>query len=313
MTAEFPQAPWDDDCSHDCRLLVQAAVREDLKNEYDWTTLALVPQDAEGEASMVAREAGVVAGMAAVPIVLEELNANVQWRPVLQDGNAVKPGDEIARIAGPARSLLTSERLLLNMMGRLSGIATLTRQYVDAAADASARIYDTRKTTPGWRRMEKYAVRLGGGWNHRLGLCDAVLIKDNHLAWGTGAEGDHCFSPAQAVTRAREFLAGLEAARPVDQWVVEIEVDTLAQFEEVLPSHPDIVLLDNMTSEQLREAIQLRDRIAADVVLEASGGVTLSSVARIAASGVDRISVGALTHSARWLDIGLDWRTPTAL
>jgi nicotinate-nucleotide pyrophosphorylase (carboxylating) len=201
--------------------------------------------------------------------------------------------------------LLTCERLVLNLLGRLSGIASLTRQYVKAIAGTKARIYDTRKTTPGWRRLEKYAVRCGGGFNHRLGLFDAVLIKDNHLVVGAEARGEQ-FTPAEAVRRARQFLASAFPERP-DPMIVEVEVDTLDQLREVLSAQPDLVLLDNMSLGDLRAAVALRDSEAPSVQLEASGGVRLETVAEIARTGVDRISAGALTHSAAWLDIGLDW------
>jgi nicotinate-nucleotide pyrophosphorylase (carboxylating) len=204
----------------------------------------------------------------------------------------------VAVVSGPARSLLTGERLALNLLGRMSGIATLTRQYVDAIAGTSAGIFDTRKTTPGWRLLEKYAVACGGGRNHRIGLYDAVLIKDNHLAFGT-ADGSGHYTPAQAVVRAR-------AAAPAGT-VIEVEVDTLVQFDEVLPAGPDIVLLDNMSLDQLCTAVARRNAGFPKIELEASGGVNLTTVAGIAATGVERISVGALTHSAVVLDIGLDW------
>jgi nicotinate-nucleotide pyrophosphorylase (carboxylating) len=210
----------------------------------------------------------------------------------------------LATLAGPARSLLTTERVLLNLLSRLSGIATLTRRYVDAVAGLPVRIYDTRKTTPGWRRLEKYAVRQGGGWNHRSGLFDAVLIKDNHLAVAAAAGSN--LSPAEAVRQVRRSL---DTAGPTTaaSKILEVEVDTLEQLSQVLPNGPDIVLLDNMTLAQLRQAVALRNSAAPGVALEASGGVNLSTVGEIARTGVDRISVGALTHSAVALDIGLDW------
>jgi len=200
--------------------------------------------------------------------------------------------------------LLAAERILLNLLGRLSGVATLTRQYVDLAAHTKARIYDTRKTTPGWRRLEKYAVRCGGGWNHRGGLNKAVLIKDNHLALGAQAS-DHAtrFTPAEAVVRARRFA---DERGDLDM-LIEVEVDTLDQFDAVLPARPDIVLLDNMGAAQLREAVGRRNAFDPAIELEASGGVNLATVQAIAESGVERISVGALTHSAVALDFGLDW------
>jgi nicotinate-nucleotide pyrophosphorylase (carboxylating) len=224
-----------------------------------------------------------------------------------RDGMMVQPGAKLAIFAGPARSLLTAERLILNFVGRLSGIATLTQRFVEAVKGTKARIYDTRKTTPGWRLLEKYAVRQGGGQNYRTGLFDAILIKDNHLALGASSEETH-FSPAAAIRRARAFIAeSFPADDPRRQMMIEVEVDSLEQLEQVLPERPDIVLLDNMTLEDLRRAVEIRNSAASGVELEASGGVTLATVHSIAETGVDRISAGALTHSAGSLDVGLDW------
>jgi nicotinate-nucleotide pyrophosphorylase (carboxylating) len=218
----------------------------------------------------------------------------------------VEAGTAIGRLGGSGRDLLTAERILLNLVGRLSGIATLTASYVRAVAGTKAQIYDTRKTTPGWRRLEKYAVRCGGGTNHRQGLYDAILIKDNHLA--LAAEQPQGLSPAQAVVRCREFL---QTAVPdlAGSTIVEVEVDTLEQLREVLAVAPDVVLLDNMNLDQLREAVRYRDQQSPAIQLEASGGIDLQRVASVAATGVDRISVGALTHAAASLDIGLDWQS----
>jgi nicotinate-nucleotide pyrophosphorylase (carboxylating) len=201
--------------------------------------------------------------------------------------------------------MLAAERILLNLLGRLSGVATLTRQYVEAVAGTKAKIYDTRKTTPGWRRLEKYAVHCGGGWNHRGGLDEAVLIKDNHLVIGEKvATFAKQFSPSEAVVLARSYVER-HAADPT--MIVEVEVDSLNQLDAVLPVRPDIVLLDNMSPAQLSEAVARRNAVNPAIELEASGGVHLDTVRRIAESGVDRISVGALTHSAVALDFGLDW------
>jgi nicotinate-nucleotide pyrophosphorylase (carboxylating) len=184
----------------------------------------------------------------------------------------------------------------------------LTRRYVDAVSATGARIYDTRKTTPGWRRLEKYAVRVGGGWNHRTGLYDAILIKDNHLAFGReGKWGTAHFSPAEAVAQARQWIKRRVPQLVCARMIVEIEVDSLEQLDEVLPAGPDIVLLDNMAPAQLREAVLRRNARAPEVELEASGGVNLQTVRQIAETGVERISVGALTHSPQALDFGLDW------
>jgi nicotinate-nucleotide pyrophosphorylase (carboxylating) len=237
------------------------------------------------------------------------MDITCQWQPHVQDGDSVTAATAIATIRGSARDLLTSERTLLNLIGRMSGVATLTRRYVEAITGTKARIYDTRKTTPGWRRLEKYAVHCGGGRNHRLGLFDAVLIKDNHLALGRQAGIDHGFTPAQAVQRAKQFISETLAAETgTSEMIVEVEVDSLDQLRAVLAASPDIVLLDNMTPAMLREAVALRDAAGSSAELEASGGVTLQTVREIAQSGVERISVGALTHSAVALDIGLDWR-----
>ena len=214
---------------------------------------------------------------------------------------------------GRPGACLAAERVLLNLLGRLSGIATLTRQYVDAMAGTKARIYDTRKTTPGWRRLEKYAVRCGGGWNHRTGLFEAVLIKDNHLAFGSQSPATATatdalrYTPAEAVGLARRFLREQAAADAAAPMIVEVEVDSLDQLDAVLAAGPDLVLLDNMQPGELRQAVARRDAVAPAVELEASGGVDLRGVRRIAETGVERISVGALTHSAVALDIGLDW------
>ncbi|HEV7221351.1 MAG TPA: carboxylating nicotinate-nucleotide diphosphorylase [Pirellulales bacterium] len=303
---EFRQIEWDEDVEDDCRQLIRLAVREDLGRLYDWTTVALVPESASGKAQVVARKAGTVAGLPAARIALDEYDPQIEFHPLAGDGDRVSAGQTLASLSGPGRSLLTAERPLLNLLGHLSGIATLTAAYVAAVAGTKARVYDTRKTTPGWRRLEKYAVRAGGGWNHRLGLFDAVLIKDNHLAWGATAGGGR-YTPAEAVTKIREFLGRLGPDDPRSEMIVEVEVDTLAQLAEVLPAGPDIVLLDNLPPEKLREAVALRDASFPGILLEASGGIELATIAEVAASGVDRISTGALTHSAQWFDVGLDW------
>ena len=298
---EFTQLAWSEALADDCRQLVRLAIREDLDRHHDWTTVALAPADTCGRAALAARQSGVVAGLAAAQLALDEMNVAAAWKAVAADGQTVASGDVLAELSGPARQLLTAERLLLNLVGRLSGVATLTRQFVDAVRGTSARIYDTRKTTPGWRRLEKYAVKCGGGCNHRTGLFDAVLIKDNHLAWMQLRPGD-------AVRRAREFLrTTLRDPAQAETMIIEVEVDTLDQLEDALPAGPDIVLLDNMTLDQLRAAVALRNAVAPDIELEASGGVNLRTVHGIAETGVDRISVGALTHSATSLDVALDW------
>jgi nicotinate-nucleotide pyrophosphorylase (carboxylating) len=307
MKPDFQQIEWDEQTVDDCRQIIRLAVREDLGRGLDLTTAALVPFEARGAADVVVRRAGVIAGLPAVQLVIDEMQLDVMCESSFIDGVAVEPGTAIAQLRGSVRDLLTSERTLLNLVGRLSGIATLTRQYVNAISGTKAHIYDTRKTTPGWRRLEKYAVRQGGGRNHRTGLFDAVLIKDNHLAQAA----DQGMSPATAVAKAREFLHQFLAKQETPHIPVEIEVDTLDQFSAVLPMNPEIILLDNMTIEQLQSAVERRNAAGANCELEASGGVSLNTIRAIAEAGVDRISVGALTHSATSLDIGLDWHAST--
>jgi nicotinate-nucleotide pyrophosphorylase (carboxylating) len=297
MPKDFHQIAWDESLNQDWTALLRLAIAEDFGGEGDWTTNALVGPAALGRAGVIARQPGVIAGLPGVGATLAAVESRLQWSPHAEDGRPVAPGQIVATIAGPARGLLGAERILLNLLGRLSGIATLARQYVDAVAGTNARIYDTRKTTPGWRRLEKYAVRCGGGRNHRGGLYEAVLIKDNHLALGKE-------SPAEAVARARAFVRQ-HAAGP--DMLVEVEVDTLDQLVIALPARPDIVLLDNMTPAELREAVARRNAVDPAIELEASGGVSLATVREIAETGVDRISVGALTHSAAAVDFGLDW------
>jgi nicotinate-nucleotide pyrophosphorylase (carboxylating) len=312
MNRDFHQVTWDEQLQTELAELLRLAIREDVGEEGDWTSRALVPEETPGRAAVVARQPGVIAGVRGAELALAMIDKRLRWQPRAEDGQAVERGDWVAVVEGPAQLMLTAERVALNLLGRLSGIATLTRRYVDTVAGTKARIYDTRKTTPGWRRLEKYAVRCGGGRNHRTGLFEAVLIKDNHLALGAslpaGASAVSRFTPAEAVRRARQFVAE-HARRPAcDPMIVEVEVDSLEQLAEVLPAAPDLVLLDNMSAEQLREAVAMRDARAPEVELEASGGVNLQTVRAIAESGVDRISVGALTHSAVALDVALDWQ-----
>ncbi len=304
---EFQPITWDERLEADCRELVRLAIREDLDRWYDWTTVALVPENAIATARIVARQSGVIAGLPAARLALSEYDDQATFAPHLDDGARVNRGTCLATLAGSARTLLTAERVLLNFLGRLSGVASLTRRYCDAVAGAKARIYDTRKTTPGWRRLEKYAVHAGGGHNHRAGLFDAVLIKDNHLAFGAGADSGARYSPAESVQRVRDFLRESPLGVQWSSMIIEVEVDSLEQLAAVLPVCPDIVLLDNMPVAMLAAAVAQRDAIAPSVELEASGGVTLESVAAIAQTGVDRISAGALTHSAVNFDVALDW------
>jgi nicotinate-nucleotide pyrophosphorylase (carboxylating) len=281
------------------RRLIELALAEDLDQAGDVTSIATIAADAPGRAAIVARAAGVIAGLPVAAIVCTAVDPALTFTPIVADGAAVQCGAELATLAGPMRSILTSERTALNFLQRLSGVATLTRRYVDAAGGKS-KVLDTRKTTPGWRLMEKFAVRMGGGHNHRVGLYDGVLIKDNHLA----ALGGGPAAVPKAVAAAREYAPGLP---------VEVEVDTWEQFEAALACRPEIVLLDNMPPEQMRRCVERRDEIAPGVFLEASGGVNLQTIGAIAATGVDRISVGGLTHSAAALDIALDYRPSSAV
>ena len=303
---DFQQLQWDATLEDDCRQLVRLATREDLDRWHDWTSMALVPVDARSSAAIVARQAGWICGLRAAQLALTTMDYQATWQGNVEDGAAVEGGTVLATIEGAARTLLVAERTILNFVGRLSGVSTIAAAYVAAVAGTRARIYDTRKTTPGWRRLEKYAVRCGGGHNHRTGLFDAILIKDNHLALGRQAGGGQ-FTPAEAVRRARDFCAEGKGGEPRSDLIVEIEVDSLAQLDEVLPARPDIVLLDNMSLDALAHAVRRRDALGVPVELEASGGVNLTTVRGIAETGVDRISVGALTHSAIALDVGLDW------
>jgi len=274
------------------RMLVEQAVRaalaEDLGLAGDITTDPIVPADARGVAAIVARKPGVVAGLDLAEAAFRTLDPEVQFTRVIDDGGKVEGGGTIAKIKGRTRALLTGERTALNFFGRLSGIATLTSAYVEAVKGTKTRIACTRKTTPGLRAFEKFAVRCGGGVNHRFGLYDAVLVKDNHIAAAGGVE------------------AALKLLRPRAGHMVrvEVEVDTLQQLEEALQFPIDAVLLDNMDVATLKKAVAL---VNSKVLTEASGGVTLETVGEIAATGVDLISVGALTHSARNLDSSLEW------
>lgn len=307
MVREFSQTVWNESLEAECRQLVQLAFAEDLGGQQDWTTVALVPADKVGAAMIVARELGVAAGLPCIQIVIDEFRASLQAELLLEEGEAFEKGTSLARLSGNVRDLLTTERTILNFLGRLMGIATLTREFARAIAGTKARLYDTRKTTPGWRRLEKYAVRCGGGHNHRIGLYDAILIKDNHLAQRSDAAIGSPADAAAAVFDAREFLRSRSAKKPFSEMPIEVEVDSLEQCRAVLAAAPDIVLLDNMSPALLREAVKMRDEMAPKVDLEASGGVRLETIREIALTGIDRISVGALTHSPRSLDIGLDW------
>ena len=278
--------------------LIRLGLDEDLDGAGDVTTDALVAGHESGAVQVVARGAGVLAGLPVLELVFREVDRQVQCKCLCHDGAPLQKGQVVAELSGPLRALLTGERTALNFLTHLSGIASLTAHYVAAVSGTRAGIYDTRKTHPGWRLLEKYAVRAGGGHNHRVGLYDMVLIKDNHLAgWAAAAPGR---SIASAVRMARERTS---AAVPI-----QVEVDDLMQLEDALSGAPDLVLLDNMDCDTLRQAVALRNADAPDVLLEASGGVSLATVADIAATGVNRISIGALTHSAPALDLAFDWK-----
>jgi nicotinate-nucleotide pyrophosphorylase (carboxylating) len=267
---------------------VDRALAEDLGRAGDVTSIAVVPEDAVARAAVVARQAGVVAGLPLVERTLRRLAPTIEIVPQARDGDAVAARSTLLEVEGQARAILAAERVALNFLGLLSGVATATNAFVRRVAHTQTRISCTRKTTPGLRALQKYAVRCGGGFNHRFGLDDAVLIKDNHIAVAGGIAG--------ALARAKAAVGHLVK--------IEIEVDTLAQLEEVLAAGgADVVLLDNMDVATLRRAVEL---VAGRLVTEASGGVTLDTVAAIAETGVDYVSSGALTHSAPSLDVALD-------
>lgn len=270
------------------RPIVERALAEDLGRAGDLTTDAIVSSDHQARARIRARQPGCVAGLDVARVAFELLDSSIEWYPAVSDGAAVAAGTELVRIAGSTRAILTAERVALNFLGKLSGIATATREMVRRAEPHGATVVCTRKTTPGLRVLEKYAVRAGGARNHRFGLDDAVLIKDNHIAIAGGV--------AEAIERVRKSVGHLVK--------LEVEVDTLEQLSEALESRPDVVMLDNFAIGDLRRAVEMAsDR---GVVTEASGGVTHETVAGIASTGVDLISVGWLTHSAPTLDVGLD-------
>lgn len=270
---------------------IRRGLEEDLRYGPDVTTLATVPADARTTAAVVAREAGVAAGIDVAALVLNEVLGADGYRVLgrVEDGTRVQPGQPLLRVQAGTRGLLTAERTLLNLVCHLSGIATATAQWVDAVDGTGAKIRDTRKTLPGLRALQKYAVRVGGGVNHRMGLGDAALIKDNHVA------------------AAGSVVAALRAVRAaVPDLPCEVEVDTLEQLDEVLGEDVALILLDNFPVWQTQTAVQRRDSRAPGVMLESSGGLSLASAAEYAGTGVDYLAVGALTHSVRVLDIGLD-------
>jgi nicotinate-nucleotide pyrophosphorylase (carboxylating) len=310
-----------------CVRLVSLALYEDLGRAGDRTSQTILPAEQKGSAVLVARGSGILAGLPVVDVVMDMVGMvlarggppheapfpfpmqpegkvafqveppTVTMEAFLEDGQSVTRGSRIARIEGLMRHILAAERSSLNFLQHLSGIATLTSRFVKAIDGLPCRIFDTRKTTPGWRLLEKYAVRCGGGFNHRIGLYDGVLIKDNHLA----ALGGGANAIRQSIQLARE--------KNGPEIPIEIEVENLNLLDVAFASRPDIVLLDNMSPDQLKKAVRRRNEKAPRIQLEASGGITLENVRAVAETGVDRISVGALTHSAPALDIALDYET----
>ena len=271
-------------------LLVQKIVRAALKEDIgpgDITTEAVVPADARAEAVILAKEEGVVAGLPVTAAAFREMDSSVRFTAFSTDGDRVSRGQTVARVEGRARSILTAERVALNFLQRLSGVATVTARLCEKVRGTKAQLVDTRKTTPGLRALEKYAVRAGGGSNHRLGLYDAILIKDNHIALAGGVPA------AMAAARAR-------AGHTVK---IEVEVEDLAQLDEALAAGAEIILLDNMDPGTMRRAVK---RAAGRAILEASGGITEATIAEVARTGIDIISVGALTHSVKALDLSLE-------
>ena len=270
--------------------LVRNALLEDLGLAGDITSTAVIPADHRSVVVMAAREPGVIAGLDAAELAFQLVDPAIRMSRHIADGATVAPDDIIATIEGPSRGLLTGERTALNFLGHLSGIASVTAEIVTAIADTKASVACTRKTTPGLRALEKYAVRAGGGMNHRFALYDAVLIKDNHIAVAGGVR--------EAIRRARQGVGHLVK--------IEVEVDTLVQLHEAMEEGVDAVLLDNMTPEQLREAVEI---VAGRAITEASGRINPQTAAAIATTGVDLISIGWITHSAPVLDIGLDFES----
>lgn len=269
------------------RELIKRALAEDLQGGEDITSVATVSGDEKVVADFVSRKAGVIAGIEMAKAVLEEVGIT-DIEVLIHDGESVQAGQVLMTVRGDTRAILLAERTALNFLGHLSGIATLTRRWVDAISGTRCQIRDTRKTTPGMRLLEKYAVRMGGGTNHRISLSDAALIKDNHIAAAGGV--------AAAFSKVREKFPSSE---------IEIEVDTLDQLREVLPLKPDLVLLDNMSPAQCAEAVAI---VAGATKLEASGGISMENARAYAETGVDYLAIGALTHSAPVFDIGLDLR-----
>lgn len=276
--------------------LIEAAAVEDCGARGDITSTLAIDEGVEAKAQLRARRSGRLSGMRLVNLVAKRYDARLSVSMCAVDGEEVGPGQPVATITGPLRSMLAAERVMLNFLCHLSGIASLTDRYVQAVHGTSAKIYDTRKTIPGYRALAKYAVRCGGGMCHRMGLHDALLIKDNHLAH------------LDAHSLRQKIEKVVSDARRLDPppSFIEVEVDSLKQFEQVIRTNVDVILLDNMSPKLMQQAVAMRDQLALHIQLEASGGVSLDTVHAMALSGVDRIAIGALTHSAPALDLGLD-------
>ena len=297
----------------DCLKLIEMALTEDigasnLDAGVDCTTDSIVPKEAAARAAFVSRADGVVCGVEIAKLAIEHFASKLKLEVEVEDGQVIKPKQTIAVMVGPAHDILTMERTCLNFMCRLSGISTLTGQYATEIKGTKACVLDTRKTTPGWRRLEKYAVACGGGENHRMGLYDAIMLKDNHLAFYRSLVEDNDDTIPTTIKIARQWIDDNASKLPNGKkTILQLEVDTLEQLEIALATDCDIILLDNMDCERLKKSVAMRDAKAPKILLEASGGVNLKTIGEIAKTGVERISVGALTHSAVNFDIGLDW------
>lgn len=306
MTREFKQVSWNDEITSRVLDLLRLYRVEDLGAAGDITSRSVVPVDRKGKVAYVARSPGVIAGVQVLELTARALEVDVRFELNIDDGARVEQGTVVATAAGRSIDLLMVERPSLNLLSHLSGIATATAELNSLIQGTRAKLYDTRKTLPGYRLLHKYAVRCGGGHNHRSGLYDAILIKDNHLALAGEATP---ISPADSIRRAREFVKR-ELLPP--ETIIEVEVDSLAQFYSACEERPDLILLDNFRLDDLRTAVGFRDLNLLPVMLEASGGINKTTIVDIAKTGVDRISVGALTHSVKELDIGVDWMNHSA-
>ena len=287
--------------------LIAAALKEDV-GPRDVTSAALIPKGQAARAELVVRRDGVIAGLPVAEWTFSLADPKIRFQPMVKEGQRIYADKAVVFLEGPARGILAGERVALNFIGRLSGIATLTRAFVEKVKGTPAKILDTRKTTPGLRLLERYAVSAGGGVNHRMGLYDQVLIKENHLRILADQKGSGRPGTLSAVERA---VALARAGSPRGGTSIEVEVTNLQEFREALAAQAELILLDNMTLAQIQEAVRLRDAVAksgrrAKPLLEASGGINLQNVRAVAAAGVDRISVGALTHSAPALDVALE-------